>query len=290
MLQIDTILTPIDFSERSRVAAEQAVALAMHFDATVLLLHVTPMTAGDPQLLRSGHAATIREEDAAALKVKLSRLAEEVAMDCDCHPLIEQGDPAHRIDVTVQERKVDLVVLPTRGHGLFRRLLLGSVTAKVLHDVKVPVLTGVHVENRPPFSSAPFQRIACAVGIREREHSEKVLRWAWSLAQSWGAELHVIHVPPAIDWSAGDWFPEDTQKLVRAAAQERLDELVETVGCKAVLHTSGLEAVPYTVEVIKKFDIDALVVGRSVSHGLFGGFGTNAFPLIREAPCPVFSV
>ena len=290
MLAIDTILTPIDFSEKSHPAAEQAVALAMHFDAAILLLHVLPAAHHDPMLLAAGGGSEAEAADIAAATAKLNDLAAQVAMGCDCQPIVAKGDPAHRIDLAVKEHNVDLVVLPTHGHGLFRRLLLGSVTAKVLHDVEVPVFTGVHLEDRHPFEAGPYKKIACAVGMREREHSEKALRWAWSLAQSWGAELHVIHVPPAIDWGAGEWFPDETQQLVREAARERLAALVGEVGCKAVLHTAGLEATRYVVDVVKENAIDALVVGRSVSHGLLPGFGANAFSLIRDSPCPVFSV
>jgi len=176
MLQIDTILTPIDFSEKSRAAAEHAVALAMHFDAAVLLLHVMPSRPGDPELLSGGDAAESAAADLTSATDKLDALAAEVSLGCDCQPLVEKGDPAHRIALAVEERNVDLVVLPTHGHGMFRRLLLGSVTAKVLHDVKVPVLTGVHLEDRAPFASGPYKKIACAVGLRERDHSEKALR------------------------------------------------------------------------------------------------------------------
>ena len=97
-------------------------------------------------------------------------------------------------------------------------------------------------------------------------------------------------MPPAIDWGAGEWFPDETQALVREASRERLAELIDAVGCRAVLHTEGLEAAPYVVRVVEENSIDALVVGRSVSHGLLGSFGTNAFPIIRDAPCPVFSI
>jgi hypothetical protein len=46
------------------------------------------------------------------------------------------GDPAHAITDFVASNKVDLVMMPTHGYGPFRQLLLGSVTAKVLHDVR----------------------------------------------------------------------------------------------------------------------------------------------------------
>lgn len=290
MLRIDTILAPVDFSEKSHAAAKRAVELAMHFDASVLFLHVIPPPPTEYHMFAEGKPERIDAADQAMLRDRLEKFVGEVSMGVDCQPLIEHGDPAHRIERAVLDRKADLVVLPTHGHGLFRRLLVGSVTAKVLHDIQVPVLTGVHLEEGPAFRNGPYRRIACAVGLREREHSEKALRWAADLARSWSSELHVIHVPPAIDWGAGEWFPDETQQLVRAASSERLTELIDAVGYPATQHVDGLEAIPYAVEVIERNEIDALVVGRSVSHGLLGGVGANAFALIREAPCPVFSV
>jgi hypothetical protein len=42
----------------------------------------------------------------------------------------------------------DLIMMPTYGMGSFRRHLIGSVTAKVLHDVACPVWTAAHVETQ----------------------------------------------------------------------------------------------------------------------------------------------
>ena len=58
-------------------------------------------------------------------------------------------------------------MMPTHGYGIFRSLLLGSVTAKVLHDAACPVWTGVHVEETPP-ASAAFENIMCAVDLTEK--------------------------------------------------------------------------------------------------------------------------
>ncbi len=46
--------------------------------------------------------------------------------------------------------------MPTHGYGPFRRFILGSVTAKVLHDADCPVWTGVHLEEAPPIERSRF--------------------------------------------------------------------------------------------------------------------------------------
>jgi nucleotide-binding universal stress UspA family protein len=289
MLNIRTIFAPVDFSERSVAALGHAAELAKHFQARLLCAHVIPPTPHEYQLLGKGLAPEANLETVEQLERRLDELVQRYAAGVDAETLVVPGDPAHRIEVLVQERQVDLAVMTTHGYGRFRRLLLGSIVAKVLHDVQCPILTGAHLSDTPAFRSAPYKTIACALGLRDRNHSEKVLRWASDFARSWSASLHVVHVPPAIDWSAGEWFPDETQQLVREASREKLAALLADVGCEATVHAEGFEAVPYVSEVVDKIQADALVVGRSTEHGLLGG-GSDAYSLIRESPCPVISV
>jgi hypothetical protein len=74
-----------------------------------------------------------------------------------------EGDPAREITDYAQEQGADLIMMPTHGYRTFRSLLLGSVTAKVLHDAACPVWTGVHVEDSPP---APAKCRTCAMPRR----------------------------------------------------------------------------------------------------------------------------
>ncbi len=289
MLNIRTILAPVDFSERSEHALEHAAALAAHFSARLICAHIIPPAPHEYQLLGKGLAPELAAANVQQVERELAALVARAAATLDVEALVQSGDPAHRIEQLVAEREADLVVMSTRGHGRFRRLLLGSIVAKVLHDVESPVMTGAHLADRPAFLSAPYRAVACAVGLRDREHSEKVLRWAVDFAKSWSAALHVIHVPPSIDWSAGEWFPDETQQLVRQAARERLHALITAVGCQATVHAEGMEAAPYAAEVCRKIGAGALIVGRSSEHGLLGG-GADAFALIRVSPCPVISV
>ncbi len=55
----------------------------------------------------------------------------------------EESEPGTLIDEVVAQENIDLVMMPTHGHGPMRRMLLGSITGKVLHDVQATVFTGV---------------------------------------------------------------------------------------------------------------------------------------------------
>src|SRR5262249_4607948 len=63
--------------------------------------------------------------------------------------MVRSGESAEEISRAVAEGGFDLVVMPTHA-GRFRRMLLGSTTAKVLDDVACPVLTSQHSEANAP--------------------------------------------------------------------------------------------------------------------------------------------
>ena len=290
MPTIKTILAPIDFSDRSAVAAQHAVALALHFGSRVIFAHVIDAAPAEFRAQTLGHAFEEATDSHGVMQAKLQGFAREAAGGVPFEAVVAEGDPAHRLEALADELGVDFVVMPTHGYGAFRRFLVGSTTAKLIHDLSCPVLTGVHLTDRPPFRPGPYQTVVCALGLQELAHSEQVLRWAADFAQEWGAKLHVAHVPPAIDWGAAEWFPPDTHELIRAASRERLGKLIADVGCDAELHVDGLDPISYVNEVIERTNADVLVVGRSVGHGPLGGIRTNAYPMIREALCPVISV
>jgi nucleotide-binding universal stress UspA family protein len=290
MTTIKTILAPIDFSDRCAVAAQHAVALATHFSSRIIFAHVIDAAPAEHRAQTLGHAFEEASDFHGVMRAKLEGFAREAAEGVPYEVVVAEGDPAHRLEVMAGEMDVDFAVMATHGYGAFRRFLVGSTTAKLIHDLSCPILTGVHLTDRPPFRHGPYQTVVCALGLQELAHSEKVLRWAADFAAEWQATLHVVHVPPAIDWGAAEWFPPDTQQLVREASRERLGKLIANVGCEAELHVDGLDPIIYANEVIEQTNADVLVVGRSVDHGVLGGFGSNAYSMIREAACPVISV
>src|SRR5579871_2891263 len=81
--------------------------------------------------------------------------------------------------------------MPTHGYGPFRQFILGSITAKVLHDADCPVWTGVHLERAPQEPSIAFKNIVCAVDLGPQ--SCKTLEWAAGMQKQFGARLTVVH-------------------------------------------------------------------------------------------------
>ena len=129
------------------------------------------------------------------------------------------GDPARIICEVAVAEKCDLIVMPTHGYGPFRRFLLGSVTAKVLHDAICPVCTGPHMEKAPDYTSISFHHVVCAIDLGL--HSREVLAWADAFAREYGATLTIVHAIPAAATRRGGFYfdPDFGIELSRHASR-----------------------------------------------------------------------
>lgn len=294
-MKIQNILVPVDFSERSEHGAQHALALARHFDAKLTFLHVVPPSPYEYAAFDEGFYAAATWPQAPEVREtllkRLDELAQRVAPGRDIETVVVSGDPSLEIEDVAKDKNADLVMLPTHGYGAFRKLVLGSVTSKVLHDVSRPVFTGAHVPELAPVNDEPYRRVACAVDLGE--HSENTLRWAHDFAQAFDAELLVIHAAPLIEAGGtyGEWFPPDTRDQVESAARRSLDELLTKTGVLgAKVHVASARAVPYVCDTLEKTRADVLVIGRSTHEGPMSDLLADAYSIIRRSPCPVISV
>src|ERR1022692_5078868 len=92
--------------------------------------------------------------------------------DAAVRRVVLEGDPTQTVVQFASSENCDLIVMPTHGYGPFRRFLLGSVTAKVLHDAICPVWTGPHMERAPDYATVHFRNIVCALDRSEEHTSE----------------------------------------------------------------------------------------------------------------------
>ena len=115
--------------------------------------------------------------------------------------------------------------MPTHGYGAFRRALLGSVTAKVLHDSVLPAWTSAHAPEPSHRAHPQPRRIICAVDLKpESRHKLEV---AIALATDAGATLEVVYVPA--DTASPDAAEQRLQAILIEAARADKVEVQETL-------------------------------------------------------------
>jgi nucleotide-binding universal stress UspA family protein len=274
------ILAPVEFSERCVSAARYAKMLAGHFQAELVLLHV--VVPPPPEMAVETH-----RQRAALMEQQLNGfLADELA-GVSVRRVLLEGDPAAKIVAYAQEQQAGLILMPTHGFGPFRRFILGSNTAKVLHDADRPVWTGAHMEEAPPGPSTPIANILCAVDLGAQ--SAKALGWAMELQKQFAARLTLLHatlaIPAMAKGSEANW-----NVVVRAAAQKELELLQKQTGATGELVVEAGEPAQVISAAASRLHADVVVIARGSAAGGFGRLRTNAYAVIRQAPCPVVSV
>jgi nucleotide-binding universal stress UspA family protein len=131
----------VDFFGASSTAFDYALELAANYDAAIHALHVvervTP-TAYDAALMATNLISNIEKESRKELE-KLKKRAAKAKVTITAEARI--GNVDREILSSVKTRKADLVVMGTHGRRGFERLLLGSVTEKMVRHCPVPLMT-----------------------------------------------------------------------------------------------------------------------------------------------------
>ncbi len=287
MLPFHKILFPVDYSAPCQAVIPYVQEMACHFSAELTVCHAySPLGA----IAHSELLVTDPELQSKANALEEQRLRQFV---CQAFPgqkpeaVVELGEPGTVIDRLVAQQRADLVMLATRGHGPVRRFLLGSITAKVLHDVSAAVWTGLGAALSDHPVRIPYQSIVCA--LDDSQEAEGVLRAAASLASAYRAQLWIVHVvptPPAYP----DLDLEAHTSQLTEASQFRLRELKARLGIDAP-HTiiDALLADGIQHELIRR-KADLLVTGRGHSNGTFSRLWSHLYSIIRDSPCPVLSI
>lgn len=280
------VLMPVDFSPRDAAAAHYVLQLRRKFDFETILVHVVPppdyeaavLEAGGPilqQLMETRRKLAQERLDATCVKELAGVPIERVLLE---------GFPSERIVEFAAEREVDMIVLPTHGYGPFRRFLLGSVTMKVLHDAKCPVLTGAHMED-PKFEDIHFNKIAAAVDFSES--SAHVIAEAKALADKLGAELVVMHALSGLSGHIGFNFQRPHEVAFDNAAKEKLAELTAGMNVETFIETG--DPGKTIASLVEHSGTDLVVIARSTAHGL-AAMRSYTYSIIRECGVPVLSV
>lgn len=286
MLPFRKILFPVDYSEPCKALVPYVQDMASHFSAPVTLLHayhLSTFATAEIDLAEPGLIDECREIE----EQRLRDFAAETLPGLTVRTFAEDSEPGTMIDQVVERENIDLVMMASHGHGPLRRMLLGSVTGKVLHDIQVPVFTGVGSTLAGHKPALPYQSIVCAVG--DGPETESVVQTAAAFAESYRARLALLHV---VELPPNSWEVDATpyRKDLKEAAERRLIELVQKLKVNATVHVIDF-VVPDAIhdEAVNRH-ADLIITGRGQAHGTFSRIWSRLYSVVRAAPCPVMSI
>ncbi len=285
MPNIRHILFPLDFSAAGTAAIPYVRALANQLHARVTVLSVVPPAWVTPPGLIPPPVSSDPIALQNALQAHLDRLAID-GLESPLARVTAVGDPAVKIAEFTRDNAVDLAMLPTHGHGLFRGLLLGSVTSKVLHDVHCPVWTAAHAEKQ--HAREQPRKILCA--LDGSETSLALAQWAADFSRQAGASLQFLHVVRTVsDWLSLE-SEQELQEELRTEARNRIETSLKSGGLDLPLRVAVGEIVATITEEARQEGADLIVLGRGAMHETLGRLRTHAHAIIQRSPCPVLSV
>jgi len=151
MYVVKKILCPVDFSEASSKALRVAVDLARQLSAELIVFHVvvpvlTPIAEFGGQ---KANIERLHDAQAAMAERSLQEMVESISdAGIRVRALHEIGEIVTTILRTAADEAVDLIVMSTHGRTGWHRLLLGSVTEKLLRHAECPVMA-IHPDERP---------------------------------------------------------------------------------------------------------------------------------------------
>ena len=295
--QIRKILCATDFSECSNAAVLLGVALAGEMDAMLYACHVIDVPFAGMYGEANPDPVQLERRSTAYARDYITGLIGDAEVDWES--VITIGHTADEIARVAEERDVDLVISGSHGRSGLKRLVLGSVTERLMRILPCPLLavrgTGLDCV-RPSAGGRGFSRVL--VGCDFSPYSSLAVHYGLSMAQEFQAELHLAHV---LEWSKYKDMvasQETVLEAIRRDVRDRMREKLESLVPEEAQHwctpvTTLLVGRPH--EELTKYavvnDVDLIVMGvrgGGVVETLF--VGSNTDRVIRQAPCPVLSV
>jgi nucleotide-binding universal stress UspA family protein len=293
MKPIRKLLLATDFSPPADVALQQAMNIARHAGAELVIAHAHPVTAAQSTIAQTArlHSDVITQVSQRAIADahrQLEQLFERVTdQGVKVSTLLVDSPAGDGIATAAREVGADLVVVGSQGRTGLSRLFLGSVAEKILRACDVSVLIA-----RNSAGAGGFRRLAVATACAPRAAS--AVETARGLAAP-GAVMQLLHC-----WQIPAIYSEYATALVPVAAE--LAKEADATGDKWVsrYRAPGLDvrfvslqgAPAHTiVQQLSEDPADMVLLG---SHGRRGFerllLGSVAERVARHAPCSVLIV
>jgi nucleotide-binding universal stress UspA family protein len=288
MSMLENILFPVDFSPSCVAMGAFVKRSAALFGAKVSMIHVVDPASHSGFELYLRPASEISEEHLNIGRERLDSFLTAEFPVAQCPRILASGDAATQIAEVARSGGFDLIIMPTHA-ALFRQMLLGSTTAKVLNDADCPVLTSRHAHMIAP---RPLEHREWLCAISLSHNSERVLRFASQAAAEARSKLSIIHAVQAVDTEAAIELDLEGQvhRAERQEASRRIADLQRIVGSDAPVRVAIGSVKEALLEGALRSDADVLMIGRSPRPGAHGRMRDLTYAMVRDSPFPVLSI
>ena len=207
------ILVPTDFSSQAENALKVAVEIATKHNSEIYLLHSLDIPS---QIRGVQNNASMPES---LYFIKLAEKSFETLLQKDYLGPIEIREAIGHDEIysdinrTVEEKKIDLIVMGSHGASGFKELFIGSNTEKVVRSANVPVL--VIKNEHKDFNIKDFV-FATDFG----KESRGCFIQAQKFAEAMDAQMHLLYV----NTPAGFKTTEEATKLMKGFIKYSKDE------------------------------------------------------------------
>lgn len=298
-------LVAYDDAQASRRALAEAVRALEGAGGRVTLLHVIPEAALGSSASAAPNLQELRARARDDVREELLRVATRVAEDwpsVDMGVLVREGDPDDQIVAVMEDIEPDVTVLGTHGRRGLERLMLGSVTERVVNRAGRPVLVvPPTAEDAPP--RLPAQVVCVALSLVDDENGSttpEIVQHAVRLARRQSSRLLLVHVPPPPVGAFGlsqqilGLYRESRARDVDSR-REKLERIADRVAGQIEVETELVDdaegVVAGVVRAVTRAGAGLVVLAAREQPNLQTWLlGSQARRLIRSSPVPVLVV
>jgi len=310
MAKLQKILVAYDGSPQSKEALHWAIYFGRRTGAAVCAVKIF-----EPFLTESKwtEVGTLPDDEVfehyAAVQTKDLQLMEEVkalgrGQEIEIETAVLQGHVTQKLLEYAKANGVSLIVTGTRGHGVLKQLLLGSVTHGLVSMSEIPVLV---VKKCPvveytgkSMSLTTIHKIL--VAYDGYPQSQAALKWAVEVAKHTDAQVTAVKVFEPFQMGTAYTMAEGGSAARTAAMLHELEEAnaklmdeakeqAKQQGVDIITQVISGSALEGLLEYIDKHGIDMIVVGAQ-GHGILDKLPLGSIPhgLISLSPVPVLVV
>ena len=270
-------------------AYHHALSLAEHYRARLVAHHVIELWRY-PSLGFAASVESYQEFCRSEHEVGHSKLWEFVTThghdSIEPELVVEEGSAPDAVLSSAEARKADLIVMGTHGRRGYDRLMLGSVTDRVMRRSPCPVLAVSKLPDNTTAGSEErhahrLNRILFCADFSE--HSARALNYAFEATAEYDAELTLLHVLEEAPSAA-------QSEQVISTMTERLEKLIPSESKTLRIKTAVCTGEPYQqiirLAVTEQIDMVAMGVRGRGSMDV-AVFGSTTYRVMQLGSCPV---